>query len=184
MKFDKNYYFGRSISNYQNYRLHKLKITWWSVLRILKQYKGGTFLDVGCAFGFLVHYATPYFTRVVGVDISEFALKEAKTNFPNLEFYVEDVMRLPFSPEEFSMITALDVLEHTTDLGVAVKEIYRVLKPEGFFFCRMPYNGFWRKIFGKFDKDISHISILKAEDYREIVEKCGFRVIKSRTISL
>lgn len=181
MNFDQDYYFGKRYSNYSNYRIHRRKILWWPVLRILKKYKGGDFLDIGCAFGYLVNFAKPHFKRVAGVDISEFAIEEARRTFPNLEFYVADVAHLPFQNEEFDTITALDILEHTSDVGLSLKEVHRVLKKGGFTFLRMPHKGIWRKLLGCNDKDKTHISVLTEEEYKKLIKQSGFQIIQTRT---
>ncbi len=180
MDFDRDYYFGKHYSNYSNYRIHRRKILWWPVLRILKKYKGESFLDIGCAFGYLVHYAQSYFKRVVGVDISEFAIEEAKKEFPNLEFYVANAAHLPFHNGEFDVVTAIDILEHTPNVANSLKEINRILRKDGVAFLRMPYQGFWRKILGWNDKDLTHISVLTVKEYTKIIQQNSFHIIRSR----
>ena len=44
---------------------------------------------------------------------------------------IGDAHKLPFSDNEFEMILCTEVLEHLTEPHVAIKEMERVLKPEG-----------------------------------------------------
>lgn len=108
------------------------------MLRVIKKYRGGSFLDIGCAFGYLVNYAAPYFDDAVGLDISAYAISIAKQLFPNLDFKIGDIAKMPFADKSFSFITVLDTLEHTPDVKSSLTEIRRVLESGGVVLIRMP----------------------------------------------
>jgi SAM-dependent methyltransferase len=50
-----------------------------------------------------------------------------------------DVLRLPLKDESLDSIVCTGVLEHVSDPPSAVKEIFRVLKPEGRAFFELPF---------------------------------------------
>jgi SAM-dependent methyltransferase len=50
----------------------------------------------------------------------------------------EDCTKLTFSAEGFNSVISQDVLEHVEDYQAALREFYRVLKPEGYFICSVP----------------------------------------------
>lgn len=67
---------------------------------------------------------------VVGLDISIFALKFAKSKGMK-HLVLGDAVRLPFASNCFDLVAVLDVLEHLDDDRQALREIWRVLKLNG-----------------------------------------------------
>ncbi len=51
-----------------------------------------------------------------------------------------DLQNLHFDNDSFHVVITADVLEHVRLYEAALKEIYRVLKPEGIFLLQIPYN--------------------------------------------
>lgn len=68
-------------------------------------------LDIGCATGlFLDNFNS---SACLGIDISGYAIKEAKKTYPDKTFKVIDINKKGLdSSIQFDMITAFDVLEH------------------------------------------------------------------------
>lgn len=69
--------------------------------------------------------------KVVAADFSQGMLDEGKKRFPQLEFVYADAMSLPFKDGEFDAVTISFGLRNVQDHRVALKEFFRVLKPEG-----------------------------------------------------
>lgn len=72
-KFDEDYFYGKKKSNSSNCE----KMNAYNKLRtflefITEERISGRYLEVGCAFGYLLEEAAPLFTEVCGYDISEF----------------------------------------------------------------------------------------------------------------
>ncbi|OGH14330.1 MAG: hypothetical protein A2687_01740 [Candidatus Levybacteria bacterium RIFCSPHIGHO2_01_FULL_38_26] len=92
-------------------------------------------LDAGCGPGAALVYLSK-FGDVVGVDISDDALKFAKKRGKVVK---GDVSDLPFKDETFDVVVCLDVLYHKwVDLKKALSELKRVLKPGGVLLIREP----------------------------------------------
>ena len=51
-----------------------------------------------------------------------------------------DIERIPFEPESFDLILCSHVLEHVTDDGAALKEVYRVLRTGGLALVQIPVD--------------------------------------------
>lgn len=68
---------------------------------------------------------------VVGVDISEGMLEEARRKHQNVEFVLADAEKLPFHADEFDAVTISFGLRNVNDPRKALDEMYRVLKPGG-----------------------------------------------------
>jgi len=90
-------------------------------------------LDIGCSTGILANHLSKRFEKVTGIDIDTKAIRFAKENYEkdNLHFSLEDSMNLSFSENSFDVVICAQIYEHVPDAEKLLKEIYRVLKPEG-----------------------------------------------------
>lgn len=86
-----------------------------------------TILDVGCGNGSFLNFLLKInkYTKLIGLDFSEEALKHVKT-----EKIKGNCSNLPFNKNEFDLVTSLEVLEHLpyNDFKSTVSEIQRVSK--------------------------------------------------------
>lgn len=71
------------------------------------------------------------------LQISEFYPNHKLGSFVN-GIRNEDVQKLTFKDESFDLVTSNQVMEHVPDDIAGYKEIYRILKPEGFFIFSVP----------------------------------------------
>ena len=100
---------------------------------------GNVVLDIGCGTGFLtlgVAKAVGKKGKVVGIDISEEMMKKAKENLskagvPNIKLRVGDAENIPLDDGSVDVVVGNMVLHHCPNPKSAVKEIARVLKPNG-----------------------------------------------------
>ncbi|MBS3904323.1 MAG: bifunctional 2-polyprenyl-6-hydroxyphenol methylase/3-demethylubiquinol 3-O-methyltransferase UbiG [Simkania sp.] len=111
--------------------------------------KDSSVLDIGCGAGLLTNdLAKRHIRRVVGIDLSLGALKEAKEHDQTAQVLYKqaNANALPFDNEEFDVVCAMDVLEHVEDPEMVIKEASRVLKPGGLFFFHT-FNRNWLSYF-------------------------------------
>ena len=77
-------------------------------------------------------------SRLILSDISEGMLNSAKENlkdYTGIEYQVIDIEDIPFSDKEFDVVIANMMLYHVSDLSKGLKEVKRVLKENGTFYC-------------------------------------------------
>jgi 2-polyprenyl-3-methyl-5-hydroxy-6-metoxy-1,4-benzoquinol methylase len=92
-------------------------------------------LDYGCGSGYGSHYLSRHFGRVVGIDISDEAVRDCNQAFsaPNLEFAVFDPQSQPFPDESFDCVFSFQVMEHVpvADVNRYLHTIWNMVKPGG-----------------------------------------------------
>jgi len=182
--FNKDYYFGRKNSNYDNYRKWDNDRFWKSVIKTIKRYDiGGNSLDVGCAMGFLLKREKSYFENICGIDISDFAVSQAKQEAPFAIIKKVDIDddQIPFSDNYFDFITALDVLEHTKSIERSLGKILQKLKDDGIIMISIPLaDTFFGKVFHKMDVDKTHISVPTVKTLFELLDKLDLEIIEKK----
>jgi len=102
--------------------------------------KNKVILDAGCGTGYRADYLSNVSKEVIGIDISEAAIRYARTHFQknNLKFEVIDLTSLAFQNSTFDIVCFFDVIEHIEDYKKAIQEICRVLKTDGLFIISTP----------------------------------------------
>ena len=117
-------------------------------LKILSQYKSPSakVLDYGCGIGFNIYYFAKIFPNVMGIDndkpsveIARRQLKKLRSNKVVLHY---DGKKLPFKNNTFDIVNISDVWEHAANPRLMLKEIYRVIKPDGILYITNP-NKLW-----------------------------------------
>lgn len=94
-----------------------------------------TFLEVGCASGFLAWGLAPRLRRYVGVDMASRAVETAKRlKLPHADFRVANGKRLYFSNDLFDAAICYDVFTNFPSVadGVGIiREMLRTVRPGG-----------------------------------------------------
>mgnify|MGYP005841620199 FL=1 len=107
------------------------------------------FLDIGCGTGSLVLKKMNEGYDAYGVDIDKNAVKIGKINGLNITHYSGKY--LPFDENYFDIVNLSHTIEHIHYLNKILKEIHRILKPDGLLAITCPnINSFDAKIFGKY----------------------------------
>lgn len=102
------------------------------MLKRLTVKDGEKVLDVGCGNGVLINgIACKAKVRAHGVDISPGMIDECKKRAPHIDFRVSEAETLPFSDNEFDVVTMCCVLHHINEPEKFFSEVRRVLKPGG-----------------------------------------------------
>lgn len=100
-------------------------------------FKGRRALDCGCGGGrYTAALKSLGFAEVVGADGSEEAVGVARqraeqAGLTGVSYVRTDVLKLPFKDGEFDFVFSNGVLHHTRDTLTGLRELARVMKPEG-----------------------------------------------------
>ena len=108
-------------------------------------------LDIGCGTMHLstriaesIQAAMPRVRSIhlTGWDISSMAVQEAQNR--GLDAHTVDITRpLPETADRFNVICFLEVLEHIVDTDQAIRNIYALLRPDGFLVLSTPNLASW-----------------------------------------
>jgi SAM-dependent methyltransferase len=91
----------------------------------------GRVLEVGCGEGANVFHLGPAGEGAFVLDRFPAKVAFARGAQPGLRGVVADVQRLPFAAESFDTVLVRDLLHHVHDRGLALAELWRVLRPGG-----------------------------------------------------
>lgn len=92
---------------------------------------GDRVLDACCGTGDLAILAARNGGSVVGLDFSEQMLERARRKSSAVEWIQGDLLALPFEEASFEAATVGFGVRNVDDLDAALRELYRVLKPDG-----------------------------------------------------
>ncbi|OGC51973.1 hypothetical protein A2982_03545 [candidate division WWE3 bacterium RIFCSPLOWO2_01_FULL_39_13] len=124
---------------------------------------GSVVLDAGCGNGnYVIDENRNKIKTAVGVDVKE---EFTKKNISMDTIRYCDLEKMPFKDDYFDAVVSLWVLEHLKSPDKVFKEIYRVLKPNGYFFFATPnYYYFPLKL----------LHILRSEKIKKLLNKLLF----------
>jgi malonyl-CoA O-methyltransferase len=91
----------------------------------------GSVLDVGSGTGYFSGKWQHHNDVITGVDLSLDMVNFAKTSCPEARFLQGDAEHLPFADNTFDVVFSNLALQWCEDLSVPLKEMQRVLKPNG-----------------------------------------------------
>jgi ubiquinone/menaquinone biosynthesis C-methylase UbiE len=106
--------------------------------------QGGKVLDIGCGPGVLTENLLKRGCQVWNIDISEAMVEKAGQRMQFVEgrdrahFSVGDIEKLEFPNKFFDAVLCVGVLEYLPDDILALKEIFRVLRPGGSVIFTVP----------------------------------------------
>lgn len=105
-------------------------------------------LDLGCGSGLLLQEIRRIHKKctLVGVDFNS---NLTDISVDNCALREEDARHLSFKANAFDIVFSLDCLEHIEDVYPALRELRRVLKPNGIFIITGPSENFFYKL-GRF----------------------------------
>jgi 2-polyprenyl-3-methyl-5-hydroxy-6-metoxy-1,4-benzoquinol methylase len=154
----------------------------------------GKVLDVGCYDGTYMKLFKNNGNTVFGIDASKDGIKKAKRDGLNaLQQNIES--KWEYKGSSFDLVYSGEVLEHLVDTDLFIKEIHRVLKPNGFLVLTTPNLACFSKrillFLGKnpyqeasftFPKGaVGHLREFTYELLKEFVESNGFELVEFKT---
>ena len=150
-------------------------------------------VDLGCGDGTILHALHSKgllrnASRVVGVDISEERIRRLRKFCPFAEGIVGDVCDLRQVPDSsFDVAISTQVIEHVLDDSKMLREIHRILKPNGYFYVSTivkKWYGVW--VYYErgrgFKLDPTHVREYRSEqEFLNLLRRNGFKIVEFRS---
>ena len=137
------------------------------------------FLDIGCGNGWVVRKMSEKSSciKAIGIDKSKMMIKNAKSKISSKkENYFVTELESWNTKEKFDIIFSMESLYYADSIELALKKIFKLLKPGGQFFCGTDFytdnkaTAKWAKIM----KIQMHLHSKK--EWKEFFQNSGFKV--------
>jgi 2-polyprenyl-6-hydroxyphenyl methylase/3-demethylubiquinone-9 3-methyltransferase len=150
-------------------------------------WRGKRVLDLGCAGGFMAEALHDRGAIVTGIDPAREAITAARAHASQtgkgIRYDIGVGEALPYEDGSFDAVVCVDVLEHVADLQQTIREIARVLTPNGLFlFDTINRNPIARLATITIAEDILRLlprgthdpdMYIKPDELRELMRKAG-----------
>lgn len=104
-------------------------------------------LEIGVGNGSHAQLFAKYSKKFTGIDITDYAIKSTKQRMTifglKAEIIKMDAEKLNFSDNSFDFVWSWGVIHHSSDTEKILKEIQRVLRPDGEAVIMVYYKGWW-----------------------------------------
>ena len=112
----------------------------WELLTEVAPRAHGRLLDVGCGQRPYESLFRPHVSEYLGIEHeATFERTSASASEKKPDLYY-DGLRLPFEDKSFDTVLNVQVLEHTPEPGLLVREMSRVLKDDGLLILSAPFD--------------------------------------------
>jgi ubiquinone/menaquinone biosynthesis C-methylase UbiE len=168
--------------------------SWAKVFDALPPLQGRTVLDLGCAIGDQAEALTARGARVIGIDLNEALLAEARSrSIPGAEFRSGDLRHLPEPGVEVDGIWSSFAAAYIPDLSPVLSAWARHLKPGGFIaltevddlFGHAPLSARAKDLFEAHAREAlaaGRYDFHMGRKLRSHLERAGFTVSKTLTL--
>lgn len=143
---------------------------------------GGNLLDIGCGGGSYLYRLKQWGWNVYGVEPGAAGAAQARSL--GLNVYQGEIEEAGFPDSSFDVVRLSHVLEHLTDPHGTMREIRRILKPDGMVYVTVPNArslNFW--LFGEnwYGLDAPrHVISYSPKTLRFLCDATGLEIIRMR----
>lgn len=148
-------------------------------------------LDVATGTAHTALAFAPHVAHVIATDITPEMMAQgemlrAEAGIENLEFRVADAHDLPFEDEAFEIVTCRRAAHHFVDIVTALREMTRVLKPDGRLVIddrSVPEDDFADTTLNRLDwlHDHSHVRQYRPCEWKRMMQEAGCKIETNET---
>jgi len=147
--------------------------------------KKGKLLDIGCAYGFFLELAKEDGWDANGLEISKHAYSYARNKL-KLRVKNMPLENAKIKSNSFDVVTLFDVIEHVPDPQSMIKEIKRIVRPNGLVVITTPNIGtFAAKVLGDKWEEVrrvrEHIYFFSGKTLKSMLERNGFQILRTES---
>ncbi len=103
------------------------------ISELIKNIPKGEMLELGCGTGHWTEYFLQQNYEILAIDTSEPMLEIAIKKNLKAKFINKNSENLPFADNSYSVISSITMIEFVENKDKVFSEIYRILKPNGWF---------------------------------------------------
>jgi ubiquinone/menaquinone biosynthesis C-methylase UbiE len=159
-------------------------IEWREILRLSHLQNGIKILDVACGDGALSLKIAKKGYEAHGIDMSIYSIKRAKCLGckRDCHFVVADAEQLPYKNKSFDRIVCSSSLEHFSNDVKALKEMNRVLKPNGIVVLTTDSSSYPMEetLRSKYRSRFNVVNYYNSEEVSHRFERSGFKLLSNK----
>lgn len=148
--------------------------------------KTNNILDVGCGRGWFLAQALKRGWKVYGTEYSKTAVRICQETGINIKEGVLDATN--FDTEMFDVITSFEVIEHINNPNEELKEIYKLLRTGGLFYCTTPNFNSLMRYYLKADYNVigypEHLSYYTKSTLNKVTKRNGLHPVKFQSTGI
>ena len=146
--YDTGYYAGPAAARFRSRAAESVvRFFRWRRAAMLRRrmhdVRGRRILDVGCGRGDTLAWLQRWGADVYGTQVSTTAAQVAREHVGHDRIFVGDLADAGYPDASFDCVTLWHVLEHVPDPLALLKEVRRILRPDGFVYIEVPNAGGW-----------------------------------------
>ncbi len=131
--------------------------------------RGRKVLDAGCGSGYGAAELAREAREVLAIDIAEEAIDYARGHYhqDNLCFARASCLEIPAPEAAFELVVAFEIIEHLSDWRAFLREVRRVLLPEGRFLVSTPNKLYYAEARAELGPNPFHVHEFEYAEFRD-----------------
>lgn len=167
-------------------KIENVEIPKW-ILPLLKKKKIQKIADLGCGDGGIISSIIQKYPhkKIIGIDISPRRIRDLKRKYrknSDYKFFCRDVIKTKLPSKYFDLIICTQVIEHLENDRKLIREVYRLLKPSGYFYISSVIKKHWAiykyRNNGKFVLDPTHVREYRSKEEFIKLFKNKFKLLR------
>jgi len=140
--------------------------------------KSAVILEIGSSSGYLLTEIKTSFPEsfLIGSDCIPEPLENIARKIWDIPLIQFDLVNCPLPDNCVDVVVALNVLEHIKDDEVALKQMYRILKPDGYAIIEVPANP---DLYDFYDEQLKHFRRYDIEALCDIARTSKFTIVRA-----
>jgi SAM-dependent methyltransferase len=136
-----------------------------------------TIIDIGCSSGFLLQCIRRRFPHavVLGSDYVPDPLERLAAQLPEIPLLQFDLVQCPLPDGSVDGAVLLNVLEHIEHDDLALRQVFRILKPGGITVLEVPAGP---ALYDIYDKQLMHHRRYALKAFVKLVREAGFEILE------
>ena len=130
---------------------------------------GRRVLDAGCGSGYGAAELSQAASQVLAIDVAAEAVDYAREHYRagNLRFEQASCLEIPAAEASFDLVVAFELIEHLSDWRAFLREVRRVLSPEGQFLVSTPNKAYYAEARAELGPNPFHVHEFEFDEFRQ-----------------